>query len=145
MTAGTANGNTENKPLKELEKKLESAKTPEKREAITQIRDLFRKYDRHYAAMDIVDYILQADRNVPVLAKLAEYAITEGSNTMVYVRIAAQAAKAPRADQEFLQLAELAKHRGSGHGKMTRLAEQAAQAKTDAELQAVRDKIAAMK
>ena len=141
IASGAVNLYASNTP-RDLDKKMEKANTPEKREAIAHIRDLFEKYNRrHVTALKIVDYILEADRNVPTLARLAEYAIAEGSNTMTYIDIAGQAAKAPLADKEFLQIAELTKKSGSG---FLDVAKEAARAKTDAELQDVRVKIAVL-
>ncbi len=143
IVAGAVCGFARNKPLRELDQRIEKVKSPEKRKAIIHIRDLFQTYDRHYMAMDVVDYIIDADRNVPVLAKLAEYAITEGSHTGTYVDIARYAGKAPLAEKEFLQLAEIVKKRNGG-ASLVSLARQAALAKTEADLKPVRDKIAAL-
>jgi hypothetical protein len=145
IVSGVMNGYAENKAMRELDKKIEKANTPEKREAIAHVRDLFKEYHRHFAAMEIVDDILAADRNIPILSKLADYAIRQGSATSVYISIAEQASKAPLADREFLQLAELVKKNDTGVARFTDLACQAAQANTDADLKEVRKKIAAMR
>lgn len=143
IVAGAVCGFARNKPLRELDAKIEKVKSPEKRKAIAHIRDLFQAYDRHYMAMNVVDYIIAADRNVPVLAKLAEYAITEGSHTGTYVDIARYAGEATLAEKEFLRLAEIVKKRNGG-ASLVGLARQAARAKTEADLQPIRDRITAL-
>jgi len=125
-------------PLVQIKKKKKMAHTSEKREAIEKIQKLFRQYDRHYAVMKCVDLILEADRNVEVIEKIAEYGIVEGGATMLYVKIAEYAARAPVADDEFIELAELVKR---GNRGMIKLAQQASEASDETELEGVRQKI----
>ena len=138
------NGYGQSDPLLEIEKKIEKAPTPEKREAITKIRDVYREIKQNSIVLNIADLILKADRNIQVLESLAEYGIRQGGGTPLYMSLAEQAAKAPLADKEFLRLAEIFKKQDSGYNFQTipKLGEEAAQAKTEAELKIVRDKIA---
>ena len=65
-------------PVGDLEKKMNAAKTGEKRKAIAEILDLLKSHRQYLPAMEIADDILDADRNIPILSKLAEYAIVQG-------------------------------------------------------------------
>ena len=134
-------------PLIEIEKKIRKAQTPEKREAIAKIRDVYKEFRRNSYSLRIIDYILIADRNVQILEKLTEYGIRQGGGTLVYISLAKQAAKAPLADKEFLQLAEIfSKQDDLYTWKLAvNLAKEAAQANTDAELKEVREKISAIR
>ena len=138
------NGCGKSDPLLEVEKKIEKAQTPEKREAITKIRDVYKEFRRNSWSLKIADYILKADRNVQILESLAEYGIRQPGGTPLYISLAGQAAKAPLADKEFLQLAEIFRKQDSGENfmKIPGLGKEAARAKTEAELKRVRDKIA---
>lgn len=122
----------------QIQQKKEMAQTPEKREAIEKIQELFWKYKRHFLVMKCVDLILDTDRNIAVIGKIAEYGIVEGPSTYIYVSIAEYAAKAPIADDEFIELAELVKR---GNRGMVKLAQQASEAGNETELEEVRKKI----
>ncbi|MCE5252586.1 M56 family metallopeptidase [bacterium] len=129
--------------MADIETKKEQAQTAEKREAIERIQKLLKKYDRHYSVTRCIDLILETDRNVEVIGKIAEYGVTVPYCTMAFVEIAECAAKAPVADDEFLELAELLKKRGDG--APVQLARQASQASNETELKQVKRKIKALK
>ena len=86
-----------------------------------------------------LDMILEADRNVKVIEKIAEYGIAEPSSTLLYVEIAECAEKAPVADDEFIELAELVKK--TGRGDLRFFARQASYARNERELDDVMQKI----
>ncbi len=140
---GVASGYAQTRELSELEKKIEKAQTPEKREAITKIRDVHMEYRQNTDALSIADLILKADRNVWILEKLAEYGIRQGGVTPLYISLAKQAAKAPLADQEFLRLAEIFKKQGDRYHfqVIPKLGKAAARAKTESDLSKVREEI----
>jgi len=125
--------------VQELERKKKMADTWEKREAIGRMQELFREYDRNIGAMKCADLILEADRNADVIAKLAEYAITNDGGTGMYIRLAEYAAVAPVADYEFLEMAELLKT--SVTARIDRLARAASRARSESELRDVRSKM----
>lgn len=126
--------------MHELEQKKDMASTPEKREAITGIQKILRKYKRHdVAALKCADLILATNRNVRVIEKIAEYATVELSNTMDYVKIAEYAARSRFAADEFLEIAELIETHG---GKVAiELARLTSQARDEEALHEVRLKI----
>ena len=127
--------------LDEVDKKMDSADTPEKRAAINQIRKVLKKYKRHYKMTECVDLILEADRNVDVIRAIAEYGITTPYHTFAFADVAEYAAIAPLADKEFIDIAKLVKNRLSGTAVFVDLARQASQAQDDDELDDVRRKI----
>jgi len=125
--------------IRELERKKKMADTWEKREAIGRMQVLFREYDKNIGAMKCADLILEAGRNADVIAKLAEYAITNDGGTGMYIRLAEYAAVAPVADYEFIEMAELL--RTSGTARIDRLAREASRARSESELVEVRSKM----
>ena len=109
--------------IDEVEKKAKQAETTEKREAIERIQSLLKKYNRHYSATQCVDMILEADRNVEIIGKIAEYAIKTGYHTTAFIQVAEYAAAAPVADEEFIVLANRVK-KPWGSSKAVKLAKQ---------------------
>ena len=126
------------------EKKIKKAHTPEKLAAINKLKLVWNNYHRHDpAALQCADLILKADRNVPIIESVGEYAITEGSNTALYLYITEQAARSKKASREFLDIAAAVRRTGDG-GVIYSIAGRVAEAQTEAELKPLREKIAAM-
>ncbi len=131
-------GNTETR----MEKKIRKASTPEKRKAIEHLLIFWRDYRYHdLSILKCSDMILKTDRNIPVIVRIAEYSLENGSNTFDYIHIAECAAHAKIASREFIYLAEEVRWGGSS---LNDLAKRVARAETEAELQALRAEIAAL-
>ena len=74
--------------------------------AVYRVENIYRLYDRHFAARDeIIKIISSTDRNLNVLVDLAEYAAKRGQNTPLYVELARYAARSPVASTEFVDIA----------------------------------------
>jgi hypothetical protein len=121
----------------ELIRKIKKAPSQEKMEAIARLEQVWRKYRRHdVPILRCADLILAADRNIPIIEAVSEYAVTEGGGTPIYVGIAEQAALSGKASQEFLTLARVTAKAGNGL-EMIQIAVQLARARNDAEIREI--------
>ena len=125
--------------------RIRKAPTPEKKAAIERLLQFWRNYRcNDHSILLCSDIIFKADRNIPVIERVAEYSLERRAYTMVYIDIAKYAAKSKKASQEFVDLASVVE-RMDEHKALVKLAGKVSRAKTETELQPLRDVIEALK
>ena len=100
-----------NLPTVKVKKAIKLAQTDEKKESIRAIYNRMKVYGKHITSAETCAYlVLSTDRNEKIIETITtDYVLQPFGGTSSYVELAQFAAKAPLADKEFIEIAELMK------------------------------------